>query len=715
MKFSTSSILDKTARAFAGAFVFFAASSLSLADVTADIIPLPAEIRFSVPEARLPITGDFSVALAGINDIRLRSAITRLYSALSIRTGIVFTQTSIVSSVARDSALIINVHAPAPAIPALGEDETYTLAITPEQAVLRAPTTTGALRGLQTIIQLIRQDAGGFSLPAVTINDRPRFPWRGLMIDVSRHWHDTGDIRRVIDGMELVKLNVLHLHLTDDQGFRIESKTHPELHMLGSDGLYFTQDQIRGIIDYATARAIRVVPEFDMPGHATSWGISHPELLSGSPGTTYTIEQRWGVFDPTMDPSNPALHELLSDFLGEMAALFPDPFMHIGGDENNGRQWNASERIQKFIAENNLKDNHGLHSWFNTRLAEILARNNKTLVGWDEILHSGLPQNAVVHSWRGAKGVAEAAAAGHRVILSHGYYIDLNQPASDHYGVDPLPAGDALAPDRRELVLGGEATMWSEWVSPETIDSRIWPRTAAIAERLWSPRAARDVFDMYRRLAIVSLRLDEAGMMHEKNRSSLLRRLAGDAFAPASPEVLALRVFSDACEPVKQYARGRLQLKSRLNPLGGFVDATVPDSASARDFNNNVSAYLETRKTDPEKAPALADALRGQLAEWHQAAQSVSTRLAERSPRLKDVAKFANGVLYAIEQTENALLVLEKVPSEEMPSADAKATRDQQLAAVDKAVAPNTVAVEFPALKGIKQLITAAAQNTASP
>jgi len=697
-----------------------AATPLAFASRTADIMPLPAKIQFAVPDASLPITEEFSTTLAGIDDHRLRSAITRLYAALTLRTGIGFTRATINTTPETDSqnaTLVINVRAPAPAIPALGEDETYTLDITPAQAVLNAPTTTGALRGLQTIIQLVEQNAAGFTLPAVTINDHPRFAWRGLLVDVARRWHPVAEIKRIIDGMELVKLNILHLHLTDDQGFCIESRAHPELHTLGTDGNFFTQDQMRDIIAYAAERAIRVVPEFDMPSHTTSWGVSHPEFLSGPPGATYTLPQLW-PHNPAMDPTKPALFDLLSDFLGEMAALFPDAYMHIGGDENNGKQWNASAHIQKFIADNHLKDNHGLHAWFITRVGEILARNNKIPVGWDEILHPDLPRGTVIHSWRGPKGLAEATAAGHPVILSYGYYIDLCLPASEHYLEDPLPAGNTLTPAQQKLVLGGEAAQWSEWTNSENIDSRLWPRAAAIAERLWSPQTLRDIPDMYRRLAIVSQRLEEAGMLHKKNRDAIFRRLTNGVYSPDSPEMLALREFSDACEPVKRYQRGRLQLGSRLNPLGGFVDATPPDSATARHFNETVEAYLAARKTDPAKAAELARALTHQLFLWQDAAKVVRACIVEKSPRLKDVAEFAGGVEQVIGLARGALTILnefepslsEKLTPKAAEPAKAAAAKDikTSLAAIDKAVRPNAAAIDFPAVKGIKQLVEAA-------
>ena len=315
------------------------------------------------------------------------------------------------------------------------------------------------------------------------------------MIDVARHWQPVEVIERNLDAMAVVKLNVLHLHLSDDQGFRIESLTHPELQGLGSDGKYFTQAQMRSIIAYAGERGIRVVPEFDVPGHATSWVVSHPELAS-LPGP-YSIERHWGVFNPVLDPTQEATYALLADLLGEMASLFPDRFIHIGGDENNGVQWGANPRIQAFIREHGLKDSAGLHAYFNKRIGAILAKTGKRIIGWDEIMNPELPRNCVIDSWRGTEALAASAILGFDGILSNGYYIDLCYPASDHYLPDPIPAESKLTTAERSHILGGEATMWSEWVSPETIDSRIWPRTAAVAERLCVssqyPRRAGDV------------------------------------------------------------------------------------------------------------------------------------------------------------------------------------------------------------------------------
>ncbi|HEY8993686.1 MAG TPA: family 20 glycosylhydrolase, partial [Lacunisphaera sp.] len=329
----------------------------SAKDSPVDVVPLPAEIHPG--SGQLAVTRDFSVALTGQSDERLRFAVVRALRRWEQRTGLTFARTAAGSvAFAADAAhatLVIDCTAASPEIPQLGDDESYTLEVTPSQIVLRAPRSVGALRGLETLLQLLRSDANHWFVPATVIRDQPRFPWRGLMIDVCRHWQPIEVIKRNLDGMALAKLNVFHFHLTEDQGFRIESKKFPRLHELGSDGLYFTQEQIREIVAYAAARGIRVVPEFDMPGHATSWVVGYPEFAS-APGP-YVIERAWGVFNPTLDPTNEKVYEMLDAVFGEMAALFPDPYFHIGGDENNGVQWSANPQIQEFIKAHQLKDN----------------------------------------------------------------------------------------------------------------------------------------------------------------------------------------------------------------------------------------------------------------------------------------------------------------------------------------------------------------------
>jgi hexosaminidase len=662
-----------------------------------NLMPAPESLQYAA--GQLAVTPVFRVAVHGHDDARLRGGLARLLHRAEERTGLTFARASTgefaVSGDSAGAALVVECGGPGAAVPILGEDESYTLDVTPAQAVLRAPTVLGALHGFETLLQLLQSDSGGWFVPALTIKDRPRFPWRGLLIDVARHWQPMEVIKRNLDGMALVKLNVLHLHLTEDQGFRIESRKFPRLHELGSDGCYFTQDQMREIIVYATARGIRVVPEFDIPGHATSWVVGHPELAS-LPGP-YAIERKWGVFDPVLDPTNEKVYELLDSFLSEMAALFPDAYLHIGGDENNGIQWNASPRIQIFVREHDLKDNPGLHAYFNIRVNAILAQHGKKLIGWDEILHPDLPAGSVIHSWRGPEGIAEATKRGYATVLSNGYYIDLNHPGWEHYLNDPVPAGAPLTAGQQKLVLGGEATMWSEWVTPETIDSRIWPRTAAIAERLWSPREVRDVPDMYRRLAFVSRRLEEAGLRHEGYLDPALRRLAGDQVSPAG--LAALRNFVNLIEPVKDYQRGKQQPgANQLTSLTGLVDCARPDSAAARAF----ATLVETCVFSPTASEADISAVSQHLAAWQQTAGVLGAGLTVQSPRLQEAAPLVQALADASAVGREAVQLL---ATGQTP---ATGWLQARLATLDQAAQPHAAA-ELPVIAPLRLLVVAAA------
>ena len=671
--------------------VMFALSPAGRAEAvpTPPVMPLPAE--WSYHAARLAVTPAFTVAVTGHDDARLQASIDGLLQRWNERTGLVLKR-----GPATAAALLIECGAPGPEIPQLGEDESYTLEVDASRAVLRAPTSTGGLRGLATLQQLLQSDADGWQLPAIQISDHPRFAWRGLLVDVSRHWMPIEVIKRELDGMALVKLNVLHLHLTDNQGFRVESKRYPRLQEFGSDGRYYTQDQIRAIVAYAAARGIRVVPEFDIPGHTTSWLVGYPELAA-APGP-YAIERRWGVFDPVMDPTNQSLYRLLDGFLGEMTGLFPDPYLHIGGDEVNGVQWSNNARIQQFIRERGLKDNAGLQAYFSRRVLAIVAKHGRKMVGWDEILTPGLPSDAVIHSWRGPESLARAAQQGYAGILSNGYYIDLIHSAAEHYRVDPLPADTPLTPAEQRRVLGGEGTMWAEWVTPETVDSRIWPRMAAIAERLWSPQSVTAVDDMYRRLAVISRRLDEAGMRHEAYLDPMLRRFAGDDATPA--EIQALRTVVDVVEPVKGYHRGDFQPETtQASSLTGLADCARPDSPVARDFARRVDQFLFA---PGEHDPAATAALARQLAACRTAAQDLLQNLAPRSPRVREIAPLLQGLAETCGVGEEALHAL----AGRLPCSDD--WRRDKLAALARAGAPRA-AVEFIMVGPLRRLVCAAA------
>jgi hexosaminidase len=462
----------------------------------------------------------------------------------------------------------------------------------------------GILHGLQTFLQLVRVTPQGFSVPVVTIDDEPRFPWRGLMIDVGRHFMPVSVIERNLDGMEAVKLNVFHWHLSEDQGFRVESKEFPLLQEKGSGRLYYTQKQIAEVIQYAHDRGIRMVPEFDMPCHTTSWFVGYPELASAA--GPYQIIDQWGVFDGAMDPTKESTYQFLDKLLGEMTSLFPDAYFHIGGDECDGKEWDASPRIKAFMSAHGLKDNAALQAYFTGRLQKLVASHHKIMEGWDEVLQPDTPQDVVIQSWRGQASLAAAARQGNRGLLSTGYYIDLNQSAVQHYLADPLSGdGNSLTPEQRARVLGGEATMWSEFVTPENIDSRIWPRTAAIAERLWSPQEVRDVDSMYKRLNIVSQKLECYGLKHQSFTHVMLERMTGET----DPQ--ALKVLAAVVQPPEGYERGQLKDYRSFTPLNRLVDAVPPESETAREFND--LAKLITRG---KASPAQWEEARDWLVLW---------------------------------------------------------------------------------------------------
>jgi hexosaminidase len=505
-------------------------------------------------------------------------------------------QTGIFPSPAGAASTLRIACAPCTASPVLGEDESYQLDVTPSGANLQASSVSGALHGLETFLQLVQPGPGGFQAPAAHIADQPRFPWRGLMLDCSRHFLPLAVIERNLDAMAAVKLNVFHWHLSDDQGFRAESKLYPKLQQSGSDGNYYTQDQMREVVAYAAARGIRVVPEFDIPGHTLSWLVGYPELAAGA--GPFEIGRHFGVFDPVLDPTREAIYTFLDGFIGEMAGLFPDPFFHVGGDEVNGKAWSQSEQVQAFAKAHDLKDTLALQTYFNQRVLKILQRHRKNMVGWDEILGPDLPRDAVIQSWRGADSLADAATKGYRGILSAGYYLDHVRPAAYHYAVDPL-AGPAaqLTPEQAAHILGGEACMWSELVDAETVDSRVWPRTAAIAERFWSPRELTDVDSMYARLEAVSRLLEWTGVTHRASYGEMLGRLAGAR--PVEP----LRVLADASE-ARGLGTGR-RAKDTGTPLNRFVDAARPESETVRHLELLARKVATARRADPADLATL--------------------------------------------------------------------------------------------------------------
>jgi hexosaminidase len=632
------------------------------------LMPWPASVNLTANSQPLLIQTSFAVGLRSDADPRLRRIIDIFLNDLRRHTGSLPLDFSITSDPGAAQLRVSSEH-PSKEVQELGEDESYKLQVTSSGADLTAPTTLGVMRGLQTLLQLVEVTPQGFAVPAVVIDDKPRFAWRGLMIDVGRHFMPVDVIKRNLDGMAAVKMNVFHWHLSENQGFRVESKRFPKLQEMGSDGLYYTQDEVRDVIAYARDRGIRVIPEFDMPGHSTAWFVGYPDLAS-APGP-YSIERKWGVFDPAMDPTRESTYKFLDEFVGEMVKLFPDQFFHIGGDEVNGKQWDANPKIQEFMRAHNLKNNADLQAYFNTRIQKIVAKHGKTMEGWDEILRPDLPKSIVIQSWRGQQSLADAARQGYRGLLSSGYYLDLAQPASQHYAVDPFADGAAnLSDEEKQRILGGEACMWAEYVSPENIDSRIWPRTAAIAERLWSPQNVTDVNSMYSRLGYVSKWLDAYGLTHNTNYAVMLERMT------AGQDTSSLRSLVDVVEPVKGYAREQLATSTptSLTPLNRAVDAARPESAEAREFRTLVDQFVSG-----QIKPGMELQIRSRLTSWqdndvqldHIAQQS--SLVGEVMPLSHNLSALASAGLEALDYLDRG----EKAPD---------AWKTQQLQIVQQAI-----------------------------
>ena len=557
-----------------------------------DMMPEPASLQGN--EGSLALTSSFTVSTAGASSARLDQAVLRTLGRLEDKAGVPLGKQIVRNGPA---TLTLVVHEDGPAVQGLGDDESYSLTSTSSSVQLEAPNTLGALHGLETLVQLVQPSGSGYVLPAVTIQDAPRFRWRGLMIDCGRHFEPMEVLKRNLDAMAAVKLNVFHWHLTEDQGFRIESKRFPKLTEAGSDGLFYTQQQARELVQYARDRGIRVVPEFEMPGHSTAWLVAYPELASGRQPSG--IRREFGVSDYVLDPTREETYTFIGQFLAEMVMIFPDEYVHIGGDEAPAPDWKLNPRILAFMKQHQLKNNDALQAYFNQRVLAILTRLHRRMVGWDEIFNPALPKDVVVQSWRGEASLVKGALQGYQGVLSAPYYLDAMKPASVHYLADPVPADTSLTPEQQKLILGGEVCMWAEQLDQRTIDSRIWPRTAAMAERFWSPQRVRDADDMYRRLEAVSVELETLGVRHLTSEDAELRSLV------EREQIEPLRRFASAFEPASFPDRYKQQHTSQLTPLTSFVDAVRPDPPIRHELEVAAREFLAAPdKTTPDATRA---------------------------------------------------------------------------------------------------------------
>jgi len=438
-----------------------------------------------------------------------------------------------------------------PALEKLGE-EGYRLSVTPQKVSIRASRPAGIFYACQSLRQLLppeifraaRVANVEWTIPCVRIEDYPRFRWRGATLDSARHFMPKEFVRKFIDLLALQKMNTMQWHLTDDQGWRIEIRKYPRLTEIGAwrketlvgrlpddrtaplefdgkpHGGYYSQDDIREIVEYARARHVNVVPEIEMPGHAQAARAAYPEL--GYSGKSLEVLTKWGVSEEIFSASEKTI-TFLQDVLTEVMELFPSKFIHTGGDEAVKTQWKASEEAQARIKELGLKNEEELQGYFTRRMDEFLTSKGRRLIGWDEILEGGLAPNAVVMSWRGVKGGIAAARAGHDVVMAPtGYtYFDYYQSSNTDkeplaiggyvplelvYKYEPIP--EELPAEYAKHVLGAQGQLWTEYMpTPKQVEYMAFPRLAALAEVTWTPRESKDYQEFLERLSTYLMRL----------------------------------------------------------------------------------------------------------------------------------------------------------------------------------------------------------------
>jgi hexosaminidase len=696
-----------------------AAASIAAAQTPSSplaLMPLPSSITrgegaFTVtPAGGGPST--FTYNYGQTHDARLEAAVRRALIRLGRTCGGEVLRSTIDHPAPTNASLLINVAAPGEPVQTLDEDESYELRVTSEGATLTAANDLGAMHGFETLLQLATTQQGACVLPAVTIHDVPRFRWRGFMLDVSRHFEPVGTVERTLDGMAAAKLNVFHWHLSDDQSFRAESRKFPRLTEVASEGEFYSQDQLREVVAYARARGIRVVPEFDMPGHGSSWIMAYPDLAPGKQIKTLPVV--YGMPTAVLDPTRKSTYKFVNTLVDEMGRIFPDAYFHIGGDEVQGEAWVADPEIASFMKKKGYDKPAQLQAYFNQQLEEILKKHDKKMIGWDEILDPALPKTILIQSWRGEASLSDGARQGYQGVLSAPYYLDGQKSSAQMYLADPVPTDTALTPEQQKLILGGEVCMWAEQLNAETVDSRVWPRTMAVAERFWSPQNDRDVSDMYRRLRINSLKLEDVGLRHISGPETVRRNL----LLARDPE--ALDVLASVLEPVDFHARSGLQHTNGWTALDRLVDAVVADPPSRQQVAGEVEAIAGNITVPPATDPKLQLDLSGEVPEGNVPSREVAfhrlrqrflswqaaeTRLLEdvrQTPRLSDAGARAEQLGELAEVGLSSLAFLES------HTAPPPGWQEKQMSTLDAAAQPAAL-VRFTVLYSMRKLVLAAA------
>jgi hexosaminidase len=755
------------------------------------LLPLPAALKLG--DGHYPLDEGLGIEVIGPEDEVVGKSIERFKTHVFEKTG------KSISDSGKGLKVIFKNQTKK--IQPVNTEEAYAISIGNSGIELKANSGYGILRGLETLKQLMITENEKYSWPHVEISDQARYPWRGLMIDACRHWIPKEVILRNLEAMSAVKMNVFHWHLSEHQAFRVESKVFPKLHELGSRGEYYTHEDIREVVAFARERGIRVVPEFDIPGHATSYLVGYPEL-GAMPGP-YTLQDNFGLAMAVMDPSKEEVYQFLDQFIAEMGALFPDPYFHIGGDEVDFSDWDRNSSIVAFKTENKIENNHDLQAYFNQRMEQILSKHGKKMVGWDEITNPNLSKDIVVQSWRDQKTLFQAVKSGFQGILSAGFYLDHKLPASKHYEVNPeiLPGAVTIEPDtalwdhyaldiyvgespmksamilygedenlrgvlglmenftgfedakkenkaltfsfdspvgklsvkgimegdslsgefsamlmsfpfkgkkigsnnmpgtvapkvekmdplkevEKSFILGGEAAMWSELVDANTIDSRIWPRTGAIAEKLWTPQElSTDIRDMYRRLEILSNSLEQFGLRHLSYSKELTTELA------AGKDDSSLQVLISVLEESKYLSR--LNLEQTIDkPLNEVADAAQAESFEALHFGWMVDEFLK----DPLRRENLEE-LETQVLIWKDNHEKFLL-VAANNPRLEKVIQTSEELSILSEYAWNSIQLLK---SEKSVSKKDKQALMDKINAIDSVHGGTVLAVEA-ALKNL--------------
>lgn len=453
--------------------------------------------------------------------------------------------------------------------------EGYTLDVNSDKIVLAANQPNGVFLGTQTIRQLLpaQPTTAPVTIPAVSIADKPRYEWRGMHLDVARHFFPVEFVKQYIDYLAMHKMNTFHWHLTEDQGWRIEIKKYPELTKVGAwrDGTlighnndkphkftneryggYYTQEEIKEVVKYAQERYINVVPEIEMPGHAVAALTTYPALsCTGGP---FSVEKRWGVFDDIFCAGNEQTFTFLEDVMTEVLALFPSKIVHIGGDEAPKTRWEECPKCQKRIADEGLKDEHELQSYFIQRMEKFLNAKGRTIIGWDEILEGGLAPNAYVMSWRGTEGGIAAAKQHHYVVMSPGSHVYFDHYQGDPslepiaigglttlervYSFEPTPA--ELSAEEKKYILGAQANVWTEYIpTTEHVEYMIMPRMSALSEVLWTPAAKKDWDDFQTRMQQQYKRFDHMGVNYARSTYNVNQDIAVDPTQSVATVTLA--------------------------------------------------------------------------------------------------------------------------------------------------------------------------------